>query len=300
MRCWSVCLFLPLVLAACGGVASDTGLEALVRVVGGQFYRGAIDELSGASAPAVVEVRNSMTVIAPGLLNKQVSGRLDPGSTAVAIGFANDVGYWILPADVPDSDSPTQPTFHAVLSFALVLPAKSYDLIVRAVSAPDVFGPAAHVALEVQQTLPATGTLVVSLWWDTESDLDLHVVDPSGTEIWAGNLNSYDAYAATPTTDAGAWNEGGILDFDSNAACVIDGRCNENVVWSAPPPAGNYLARVDTFSLCGNTAARWTVEAFLNGASLGRAEGEGVASDQRFTKGKGGGIGALSFTVPPP
>jgi hypothetical protein len=291
---------LLLLLAGCGGVAGDTGLEALVRVSAGQFYLGAIDKLSSTSAPSVVELRNSMVVISPGLLNKQVSGRLDPGSTAVAIGFAGDVGYWILPADVPDSDSPTQPTFHAVLSFALVLPSKSYDLIVRAVSAPDVFGPAAHVALDVQQTLPPTGTLVVSLWWDTESDLDLHVVDPSGVEIWAGNLNSYDAFAATPTTDAGAWNEGGIFDFDSNAACVVDGRCNENVVWSAIPPPGDYLARVDTFSLCGNTAARWTVEAFLDGASLGRAEGEAVSSDQRFTKGKGSGLGALSFTVPPP
>jgi len=300
MRCRPVWLFLPLFLAACGGVASDTGLEALVRVTGGQFYRGAIDKLSSASTPTVVEVRNSMTVIAPGLLNKQVSGRLDPGSTAMAIGFAGDIGYWILPADVPDSDSPTQPTFHAVLSFALALPAKSYDLIVRAVSASGVFGPAAHVALDAQQTLPPTGTLVVSLWWDTESDLDLHVVDANGTDVWAGNLNSFDAYAATPTTDAGAWNEGGILDFDSNAACVLDGRCNENVVWSATPPAGDYLARVDTFSLCESAAARWTVEAFLNGASLGRAKGESVASNQRFSKGKGSGLAALSFTVPPP
>jgi hypothetical protein len=218
----------------------------------------------------------------------------------VAIGFAGDLGYWILPANVPDADSPTQPTFHAVLSFALVLPAKSYDLLVRAVSSPDAFGPAAHVALDVQQTLPPTGVLVVSLWWDTESDLDLHVVDPNGDEIWSGNINSFDRYATTPTTDAGAWNEGGILDFDSNAACVLDGRCNENIVWSVPPPAGNYVARVDTFSLCGNSAARWTVEASLKGAPLGRAEGEAVASAQRFAKGKGSGLAALSFAIPPP
>jgi hypothetical protein len=296
----SVWLALPLVLTACGGVANDTGLEALVRVSGGQFYRGAIDKLGNASAPAVVDVLNSQTVISPGLENKQISGRLDPGSTAVAIGFSGDVGYWILPANVPDADSPTQPTFHASLSFAPTLPAKSYDLIVRAAASPMTFGPPAHVALDVQQTLPPTGALVISLWWDTESDLDLHVVDAFGDEIWAGNINSYDPYAATPTTDAGAWNEGGILDFDSNAGCVIDGRCNENVVWSVGPPPGNYVARVDTFSLCGNSAARWTVEAFLNGTSLGRAEGEAVPSSQRFTKGKGGGLAALSFAIPPP
>lgn len=300
MRSRLVWLAMPVVLAACDGTASDTGLEALVRVSGGQFYRGAIDKLSSTSAPTVVDVLNSQTVITPGLQDKRISGRLDPGTTAVAIGFAGDVGYWILPADVPDADSPTQPTFHASLSFSPTLPATSYDLIVRAAMPPDAFGPAAHVSLDVQQTLPPTGALVISLWWDTESDLDLHVVDAFGDEIWAGNINSYDPYAIAPTTDAGAWSEGGILDFDSNAGCVIDGRCNENVVWAVGPPPGNYVARVDTFSLCGNSAARWTVEAFLNGISLGRAEGEAVPSDQRFSKGKGSGLAALAFTIPPP
>ena len=300
MRCWPVAFALSFVMAACGGVASDTGLEALVRANGGQFYRGAIDKVSAALAPTVVDVLNSQTVITPGLQNKQISGRLDPGTTAVAIGFAGDVGYWTLPADVPDADSPTQPTFHASLSFSPTLPAKSYDLIVRAAMPPDALGPATHVALDVQQTLPPTGPLVISLWWDTEADLDLHVVDAYGDEIWAGNINSYDPYAASPTTDAGAWNEGGILDFDSNAGCVIDGRCNENVVWAVGPPPGNYVARVDTFSLCGNSAARWTVEALLNGISLGRAEGESVPSSQRFTKGNGSGLAVLSFTIPPP
>jgi len=52
---WRVVIwFLPLALAACGGAASDTGLEAAVRVAGGQFYRGSIDKLAGADAPAVV------------------------------------------------------------------------------------------------------------------------------------------------------------------------------------------------------------------------------------------------------
>jgi hypothetical protein len=298
MRCWSLAFVLA--MASCGGLASDTGLEALVRVEGGQFYRGAIDQVPAVSAPIVVDVLNSQTVVTPGLQNKRISGRLDPSATAVAIGFAGDAGYWVLPADVPDADSPTQPTFHANLSFSPTLPAKSYDLIVRASAPPGGLGPPAHVALDVEQTLPPAGALVVSLWWDTESDLDLHVVDAYGVEIWTGNINSYDPYAASPTTDAGAWNEGGVLDFDSNAGCVLDGRCNENVVWSVGPPAGNYVARVDAFSLCGNSAARWTVESFLNGLSLGRAEGEAVPSSQRFTKGKGGGLAALSFTIPPP
>ena len=302
MKCHRIVLLLTLCLAvaACGGTASDTGLGAAVRVASGQFYRGAIDKLAGAVAPTVVDVLNSQNVITPGLQNKQISGRLDFGSTAVALGFADDIGYWILPAGVPDADSPTQPTFHASLSFSSTLPQRSYDLIVRAVSPPDNIGPASHVSLDVEQSVPPTGTLVVSLWWDTEADLDLHVVDANGVEIWAGNINSFDRYGTDSTTDAGAWNEGGILDFDSNAGCVIDGRCNENVVWSASPPPGDYVVRVDTFSLCGNSAARWTVEALLNGTLIGRSEGEAAPSSQRFSKGSGGGLTALSFAVPTP
>jgi hypothetical protein len=247
-----------------------------------------------------VDVLNSQNVIIPGLQNKQISGRLDPGSTAVAIGFSGDIGYWILPADVPDADSPTQPTFHASLSFSPSLPQTSYDLIVRAATPPNTIGPATHVALDVEPSLPPTGALVVSLWWDTGSDLDLHVVDPYGVEIWAGNINSYDRYSTLPAPDAGAMSEAGILDFDSNAGCVIDGRCNENVVWSVAAPAGDYVARVDTFSLCGNSAARWTVEALFDGVSLGKAEGEALPASQRFSKGKGSGVTALSFTVASP
>jgi hypothetical protein len=303
MRCrLAICFLLwAFATATCGGAAPcDTGLEALVRVVGGQFYRGSIDKLASADAPGVVDVLNSQNVITPGLQDKQLSGRLNPGSTAVAIGFAGDIGYWILAADVPDADSPTQPTFHSSLSFSDSLPQTSYDLLVRAVSTPNDFGPAAHVSLDVEPSLPPTGALVVSLWWDTEADLDLHVVDPYGVEIWAGNINSYDRYATTPAPDAGVLDEDGILDFDSNSGCVIDGRCNENVVWSLAAPVGDYVARVDTFSLCGNSAARWTVEALLNGISLDKAEGEALPSSQRFSKGKGSGVTALSFTVASP
>jgi hypothetical protein len=291
-----------LMLGCDGGnsVDADNGLEALLRVKGGQYYSGALDKVSSADAPAVIDIINSQAVVTPGLHNKPVSGRLAPGTTAVALGLASDTGYWILPADVPDSDSPSQPTFHATLSFSPTLPARPYDLLVRAVAPPDLMGPAAHSALDARAVLPPTGSLVISLWWDTLADLDLHVVDPWGTEIWAGNINSFDRYATTPTTDAGAWNEGGILDFDSNAGCVLDGRCGENVVYTAAPPWGTYVVRVDTFSLCGNSAARWTVEALLDGVSLGRAEGIALPSEQRFSKGQGSGLGALSFTLAPP
>ena len=64
------------------------------------------------------------------------------------------------------------------------------------------------------------------------------------------------------------------------------------------PPSGHYVARVDAFSLCGEFAARWTVEVFLRGQLLGRARGTAVDSDTRVAHDSGAGITALTFEVP--
>jgi len=90
----------------------------------------------------------------------------------------------------------------------------------------------------------------------------------------------------------------GLLDFDSNANCVIDGRRQENVIWRDPPAAGRYLVRVDTFSMCGQPAARWTVEATRDGAVVSRATGVGTDADTRFSHQAGAGVLALEIDVP--
>jgi hypothetical protein len=119
-------------------------------------------------------------------------------------------------------------------------------------------------------------------------------------EIWAHNINSYQMPPPGTSADASTWQQGGILDFDSNAGCVIDGRRNENVVWEAAPPPGTYLVRVDTASLCGTPAARWVVEAIGNGVEIAASQGESVTGDARFSKGPGSGVQALTFDVPAP
>ena len=118
-------------------------------------------------------------------------------------------------------------------------------------------------------------------------------------EIWARNINSYKASLPGTPVDPSAWQSGGILDFDSNAGCVIDGRRQENVVWQAAPPAGTYQVHVDTASLCGMPASRWTVRVILSGAEIADSQGTSLPGDARFSKGPGSGIHALSFDVPP-
>jgi len=91
----------------------------------------------------------------------------------------------------------------------------------------------------------------VSVSWDAPSDVDLHVVEPSGAEIYYANDTS-----AT----------GGSLDVDSNPACNIDGRQIENIRWNTRAPGGTYIVRVDYWEDCGVARTNYLVTV-KNGAS---------------------------------
>jgi hypothetical protein len=139
--------------------------------------------------------------------------------------------------------------------------------------------------------------LVISLTWDTEADLDLHVDLPSDgdagvNEIWSRKPSGLPLGTVGATVDAGL--QSGYLDFDSNSQCVIDGRRAENVIFPSTPPNGLYVVRVDTFSLCAEATARWCVRAFANGGVM-EACGQSTDIDTRFPHGQGAGLQALVF-----
>ena len=80
-------------------------------------------------------------------------------------------------------------------------------------------------AEDVQTTMGALnygyGDVQITLVWDNDADLDLHVYDPSDEEIWWKNTYSY---------------TGGILDVDD-----INGYGPENVYWpKGEAPSGSY------------------------------------------------------------
>ena len=290
-----------MVLACTAGATSDPGLGAWMRVRGAQFVRGAMP--SGVSeGPEVQSVLLPTNTIWAGLDGKPLTGALDPTAVSAAVAIDTDEGYWIVPAGPPDVATPTLPSYGATLSFSPSLAAGSYTLVVRAVDAHGVFGlPGTQplTAIGAQPAIPVpTGALVVTLSWDTESDLDLHVIDPLGDEIFHGDPNSIPPPSPgnpTPSPDAGSY---GFLDDDSNAQCVIDGRRQEDVVWSAAPPSGHYLVRVDTNSLCSQSIAHWTVTATSNGRSVGAAQGVSTDSDTWGAHDRGAGVNALGFDVP--
>ena len=72
----------------------------------------------------------------------------------------------------------------------------------------------------------------------------------------------------------------------------------ENVIWKKAPPSGHYLVRVDTFSLCAEASASFTVEARLGGVRVGRAEGSSGEIDAELPHDRGSGVLSLAFDVP--
>ena len=173
---------------------------------------------------------------------------------------------------------------------------RALKLQVHAVDAAGHLGAARVVPLAVAPATPVMGDLVVSLRWDGDADLDLHVVDPFGSEVFARAPSTLPPLPPGQTPDPEAELRAGFLDFDSNAACVQDGSRNENVVWQAAP-TGHYVVRVDAFAMCGAPASRWSVEVRRGDVIIAAARGLALQADAEAAHDRGGGVYALGFDL---
>jgi uncharacterized protein DUF6777 len=85
-----------------------------------------------------------------------------------------------------------------------------------------------------------TGDVQVTLLWNSGADLDLHVTDPQGSEIYFGQ----------PTSPSG-----GQIDHDDTAGCGTRGTHVENIFWpEGTAPSGSYEAFVSNFTGCGEAS----------------------------------------------
>ena len=109
-----------------------------------------------------------------------------------------------------------------------------------------------------------TGDLEIAVSWDTDADLDLHVVDAEGDEIYWGQEMV---------------DSGGELDLESGTDCRPDGLRTEHVAWTGGTPSpGKYVIRVNYWSDCGFAETNYVVNVTLNGertSFYGTFEGPG-------------------------
>jgi len=306
------------------GVNGRTGLGSLMQATGATLVART---LSSEADPTVadgptVTISQFHGLAFAGATNRGLMGSVKAGGAttgvqtpgrSVALGLADDNIYWIVPAATANLDvgGGKDLLFSTTLSYASDIGAGRHDMVLRAVMADGRMGPPLIQAVMISDFADVQGALDVRLTWNTNADLDLHVVvpvapasppdpkAPTEIEVWANNPSSlpprpvFDPYTPEDITN------GGLLEFDSNGSCIIDGRRQENVVWGAAPPSGMYTVRVDAVSMCGEAEAQWQVEVFLNGTLVpgGSAYGELVDSDTRFSHTEGSGVLALQFQI---
>lgn len=287
-------LWLVGMLHGCDAASAESGVTALMRVAAAQFAPGPLP--AAQDGPVVTSLVTLQNAVYPGEVASPLSGSLGRGATAVALELAGDRGYWILPAGPAAITAPEQPTFAAQLCFATALLPGRRALRAQGRDAEGRPGPIAELELEVLAVPGPAGALVVSLRWDAQVDLDVHVQQPGGTEIWNGMKTGYSPPPGQPA-DPAAQARAGRLDFDSNAQCVIDGRQKENVIWPSAPPRGHYRVRVDTASLCQRDSAVWTLQLYREGALDAQASGQSTEAATRGGHGLGAGVLALEFDV---
>lgn len=206
----SVTDYIPRVSTANGEIAAvlRTGTPPVAGATEAPTVPGAATAVNGGSAQVAVSAAAEFTTVIV-----YVQGAAD---------------YWelTLPAGVSASD--------VVLGVAPT--ASAGTIRVRfGVGTGGTVGAYASQNLRVYRV--GNGDVQISVSWTGASDVDLRVIDPSGEEVFFGNLSSA---------------SGGTLDLDSNAACSIDNVNNENVVWPVGgAPRGEYRVIVDYWSDCG-------------------------------------------------
>jgi len=295
-------LFLAVALAACSGADPGNGVGSYMYIQGAQFIPGALDaQTPGAPNPVVLPTSLNYSIV-PGASGKTLAGTAGTDATAVLIGFVGDRGHWVVPVGSVDQSTGNF-TFSAKASFASNLPPSPVAIAFQAVARDGQGGPVQVQSFSLTSTAPQ-GQMVVSLDWDTEADLDLRVTMPSadGSTIEVGTRKRTNLVPPAPGDPAPSDQQvqaAAYLDMDSNAQCVIDGRREENVIWPTAPLPGLYVVRVDTFSLCGETAAHWTVRLLRNGQEVSGSVVRGQSNDvdTRFAHGAGAGVQALAFQL---
>lgn len=285
-RLFATCsVLVPLVLGCGPSVDVASGAGEPIRLQNGQFFKGPLP--TGKQGPEVTAIDSRNNIIPEGQTGKKITGNAAKGAMAVAVRF-DDIGsgYWLVPVGPPDPQTQGELTWTVLADFARNARAGDHNLIFSASDSQGRFGPKKSTAVVVTPLRP-DGHVVVSLTWDSEADLDLHIVAPRGNELDPKHPNTLGL------DEAGAPLPGnGVLDRDSNAACRLDGYREEDVVWQDAPNPGNYIARVDMFDACGAASADFTLDIWIDNKRIFTRSGRLIALNA-----SGGGAGAGLFVT---
>ncbi|HEV8123192.1 MAG TPA: hypothetical protein VGP80_03040 [Gemmatimonadales bacterium] len=214
------------------GVATVDGTVTATLVAGSRPADG--------SGPTIT-VQGVPTAINGGSLRASVTSPTPFSRVIVSLTYFDGYYQLDLPAPVTSVD--------IVLNMSPNAPQAAMGFVYGAGAQGGPMGPSLTQNINLLRV--GSGDVQVSVAWDAPTDVDLHVTDPSGEEIFFAHKNSA---------------SGGTLDLDSNPACSIDNINNENVVWpTGSAPSGTYSVDLVYWSACSQPQSNYTVTVVVAG-----------------------------------
>jgi hypothetical protein len=256
-------------LGACSGEGPSTEPGEPIQVTSGQFIVGPLPGTppgAAATVPAgtleVTGINLQPRPLGAGWSNQAISGLVTSDATSVGVEFADmGTGYWVVVVGSTDTQAPGQSDFSLTAAFNASDPPGTHQLRFVAIGPTGKAGPQNEAPVcfdtpypdNLHACLPgkAPPAAVISLDWDTNFDLDLHVTLPDGTDLGPK--------MPAAVVDAGVAPQ---FDRDSLQGCVPDGIREEDLTFQDPPAPGGYEIRVDPFASCGQPAAHFTVSVY--------------------------------------
>lgn len=201
--------------------------------------------LQPGSAPAGSAAGAALTYSGGGTVAQGSTAQAQLASTeafeALIVRLAGVEGYYEIDL------ATAQTVVDLLISLSATAPGGTVDCVYQGRRVGDTeFGQPVVVPVQVLEV--GNGELQINLTWTSDADLDLHVFEPSGEEIFYGNRMS-----AT----------GGELDLDANVGCGNVGV--ENIFWNQMPPVGEFRVAVNNFSECSQPSSEFVVTVTIPG-----------------------------------
>ena len=246
------------------------------RVQGGIHVLGVLPPPSATWSGSSPTVSTSGSVVVTGGSITAGVGFNPKDVIGLIVGLEGHNGYYQIPLDGSSGQEEVILLMRAFLPDEAAPP--SLPLRIALVDVMGRVSPYTPYTIDVVQV--GSGDLQVSIAWDTLTDVDLHVVEPGGCELYYGN---------------DLCDSGGELDLDSNPGCSIDEVNNENVFWpKGAAPVGDYIVRVDFYEDCCICGANYTVTINYCGTT-DVIQGHFAHGDDDFG-GEGSGVTVAEFS----
>lgn len=217
--------------AGAAGASDEPGSE-VISVGDGLFTNGEPPPPAGTedALPRIVSLTGPEAVTNGGtaILLVEISPVI--AAPRFVVGLDGDTGYSTVTGTDPDGDGVFD------ISVQVAAEATQTSLVFSVATTDDQGNVGPYSQIEVALLMSGTGDVKVTLSFDRLHDLDLHVVEPNGDEIFYNQSTS---------------STGGQLDLDSGSNCEASSANAENIFW--PPggaPAGDYRVSVQNYQQC--------------------------------------------------